>query len=172
MRNYLRDNALNLCQLLEPLVCVKAKEDVATALVHVMEAENAAIPFLVSLILSDIQRIVDNDHLLLRGNSIATKAIEAYMRLVGENYLQEILSQSIQALIASSEDLEVDPLRIANVTSLPAHREALKHWASRIWEKILNSSHKFPVELQDIFYLLRKHMSNQDKSELTDNLIS
>ncbi|XP_068225154.1 LOW QUALITY PROTEIN: disabled homolog 2-interacting protein-like, partial [Palaemon carinicauda] len=172
LRLYLRDNATNLCSILEPLLCVKAKEDIANALVNVMQAENLAIPFLVSLILSDIQRMADNEHLLLRGNSIATKAIEAYMRLVGEYYLQETLSEPIQALIAATEDLEVDPLRIANMASLPGHREALRTWVSRVWERITQSSHRFPLELRHIFHSLRIHLSNQEKDDVTDKLVS
>ncbi|XP_066990415.1 disabled homolog 2-interacting protein-like isoform X2 [Macrobrachium rosenbergii] len=172
LRLHLRDNATTLCSILEPLLCVKAKEDIANALINIMQAENLAIPFLVSLILADIQRMADNEHLLLRGNSIATKAIEAYMRLVGEYYLQETLSEPIQALIAATEELEVDPLRITNMASLPDHREALKTWVSRVWERITQSSHKFPLELRRIFHSLRMHLSTQEKDEVTDKLVS
>ena len=57
----------------------------------------------------------ENEHLLFRGNSVATKAIEAYMKLVGEQYLHDTLKDPILALITSAEDLEVDPLKITNV---------------------------------------------------------
>ena len=32
--------------------------------------------------------ISDNEHLMFRGNSLATKAMEAYMKLVADDYLQ------------------------------------------------------------------------------------
>lgn len=86
-----------------------------------------------------------NEHLCFRGNSIATKAIEAYMKLVGEQYLHSTLREPIQALVTASEDLEVDPLRIANIQSLQAQRNALRHRVSVIWEKILQSDRDFPV---------------------------
>lgn len=38
---------------------VKSKEDIATTLINIMQKEERAITFLVSLILSDIQRIGD-----------------------------------------------------------------------------------------------------------------
>lgn len=56
-RQYLKDNATSLCQLLEPVVSVKSKEDIATTLINIMQKEERAITFLVSLILTDIQRI-------------------------------------------------------------------------------------------------------------------
>ncbi|XP_042885679.1 disabled homolog 2-interacting protein-like, partial [Penaeus japonicus] len=175
-RQYLKDNATSLCQLLEPVVSVKSKEDIATTLINIMQKEERAITFLVSLILSDIQRIGDkkteNEHLLFRGNSVATKAIEAYMRLVGEHYLQETLSDSIQTVIATSEDLEVDPLRITNIQYLPRQRDVLRERVCSIWDKIIQSGRSFPVELRKVFHTIRERLSRQDKCELTDNLIS
>lgn len=52
---YLKDNSTPLCQLLEPVVSVKAKEDIATTLVNIMQAEDCAIAFLVDLVYTDIQ---------------------------------------------------------------------------------------------------------------------
>ncbi|XP_069183743.1 disabled homolog 2-interacting protein isoform X1 [Procambarus clarkii] len=171
-RQYLKENSTSLCQLLEPVVSVKAKEDIATALINIMQAEKCAIPFLVNLVFTDIQRMAENEHLLFRGNSVATKAIEAYMKLVGEQYLHGTLREPVQALITAAEDLEVDPLRITNIQSLQAQRNALKQRVSAIWEKILQSGRNFPVELRNVFHTLRERLSHQEKCELTDNLIS
>lgn len=55
LRQYLKESSTSLCQLLEPVVSVKAKEDIATTLVNIMQAENCAIPFLVELVYTDIQ---------------------------------------------------------------------------------------------------------------------
>lgn len=172
IRQYLKDNATALCQLLEPVLSVKAKEDIATTLINIMQAENNAITFLVDLVYTDIQTNAENEHLLFRGNSVATKAIEAYMKLVGEQYLHDTLQDPIQALITSSEDLEVDPLRITNIQSLAEQRNSLKEQVSAVWEKILQSSRNFPVELREVFHKLREQLSRQEKCELTDNLIS
>lgn len=55
IRQYLKENATALCQLLEPVLSVKAKEDIATTLINIMQAENNAITFLVDLVYTDIQ---------------------------------------------------------------------------------------------------------------------
>ena len=89
----------------------------------------------------------ENEHLLFRGNSVATKAIEAYMKLVGEQYLHDTLQDPIKALITSSEDLEVDPLRITN-QSIEEQRKTLKEQVTAVWEKILQSSRNFPVYVE------------------------
>lgn len=78
--------------------------------------------------------MLDNENvsITLRGNSMATKAIEAYQKLVGENFLEKMLSQPIKQLINSSNitsspgaqtsaaltvdmaDFEVDPTRLTS----------------------------------------------------------
>lgn len=56
LRAYLRERGPALCQLLEPVVCVRMKEDVATALVHITQAENRAAPFLADLVCADVHK--------------------------------------------------------------------------------------------------------------------
>ncbi|XP_042241334.1 ras GTPase-activating protein raskol-like isoform X2 [Homarus americanus] len=142
-RQYLKENSISLCQLLEPVVPVKVKEEIRNILINIMQAENCAIPFLVDLVTADIQRKSESEH--LRGNSVATKAIEAYMKLVGEQYLHDTLGDPICELITLGEDLEVDPLRNTDDQSKLARQKALKDRVSVIWERILRSDRSFPV---------------------------
>lgn len=104
-----------------------------------------SFPFCTFFTIKVFFTVAENEHILFRGNSVATKAIEAYMKLVGEQYLLDTLQEPIQALITSSEDLEVDHFKINNLQSLPEQRKSLKEQVTAVWEKILQSSRNFPV---------------------------
>jgi RAS protein activator-like 2 len=53
----LREDYVPLCELLEPAVGVKAKEDIATALVNIMQREGLATRFLADIVMLDIDRV-------------------------------------------------------------------------------------------------------------------
>lgn len=54
---YLKNEYKSICEVLEPVIGVKAKEDIATALVHVMQREGLAKDFLADIVMMDIDRI-------------------------------------------------------------------------------------------------------------------
>lgn len=54
---FLKSDYRALCEKLEPAIGVKAKEDIATALVAVMQREKRAPQFLADLVMMDIHRI-------------------------------------------------------------------------------------------------------------------
>jgi len=54
---YLKQEYRPLCEILEPVIGVKAKEDIATALVHVMQREGLAKQFLADIVMMDIDRV-------------------------------------------------------------------------------------------------------------------
>lgn len=54
---YLKSDYKPLCEVLEPVIGVKAKEDIATALVHVMQREGLAKQFLADIVMMDIDRV-------------------------------------------------------------------------------------------------------------------
>lgn len=54
---YLKTDYKSVCEVLEPVIGVKAKEDIATALVSVMQREGLAKEFLADIVMMDIERI-------------------------------------------------------------------------------------------------------------------
>ena len=107
---------------------------------------------------------------LSRGNSIATKAMEAYIKLVGQKYLQGTLQSVVNEIIAGHDggglDLEVDPVRVTvahaaehgaggQQLQLARNRERLGGVVRHVWARIADSHTEFPEQLQRCFYKIR-----------------
>ncbi|XP_025413430.1 probable Ras GTPase-activating protein isoform X6 [Sipha flava] len=168
---YLRTDYKTICEILEPVVGVKAKEDIATALVHVMQKENLAKEFLSDIVMMDIEKVED-DRLTFRGNSLATKAMEAYLKLTGEKYLHETLSELVSSVMQTGFDCEVDPLKAGSASNLAKQQANLRQAVETTWNRILSSHTSFPFELRECFTKFRECMNSTGRHDISDNLIS
>ncbi|KAG6461390.1 hypothetical protein O3G_MSEX012593 [Manduca sexta] len=79
--DYLKRNYRRLCEYLEPVI------DIGCALVLCMAGAGMAPRYLADVVALDVRRTGDHS-LTFRGNSLATKSMEAYLKLVGDQYLQ------------------------------------------------------------------------------------
>lgn len=86
----------------------------------------------------------EDERLTFRGNSLATKAMESYLKLVGDSYLRSTLSQFVGSVSLSQEECEVDPLKVGNQTALQKQQKNLRSKVELAWSKILTSHQNFP----------------------------
>nr|CAD7196683.1 unnamed protein product [Timema douglasi] len=168
---FLRNDYKALCEVLEPVIGVKAKEDISTSLVHIMQREGMAKQFLADIVMMDIDR-VDDERLTFRGNSLATKAMEAYLKLTGDRYLQETLGDLVTAVLDSGQDCEVDPLKVASVAALHRQQQNLRAAVELAWARILTSHDTFPIELRECFHTFKERLVVMGREDISDNLIS
>lgn len=99
---------------------------------------------------AELARSGGREALLFRENTLATKAIDEYMKLVAQDYLQETLGQVVRRLCDSTEDCEVDPSK-CSASELPQHQVRLQNNCEEVFQNIIHSYGWFPAELGIIF---------------------
>lgn len=95
-----------LMSTLETVLTVKAKEDLANAMVSILHKQDRSAQFLTDIVVNEVQEL-DNDTMAFRGNSLATKAMECFLKLVGEK-----VSPAAFRLIIPSEKKPLRPFHV------------------------------------------------------------
>ena len=76
--------------------------------------------------------------------------VKTLLLLSYTQYLQDTLSDLIRTVLDSSDDCEVDPMRVAGSAVLQRHRTNLTMYCEMAWFKIINSHCFFPRSVHNL----------------------
>ncbi|OCT90283.1 hypothetical protein XELAEV_18018895mg [Xenopus laevis] len=168
---YLTWRYMELSRAMEPILSAREKEELGRSLVYVLQSTGKAKEFLVDLGVAEISRHDGQDSLIFRENTIVTKAIEEYMKMVGQTYLQETLGPFVSRIYASEDSHEVDPLR-CSPEDLSENRGQLWKSCEEAVQSILQSQESFPSELLEIFSSWQVEVAMRGRPALGSRLVS
>uniref|UniRef100_A0A8C5XYX5 RAS protein activator like 1 n=1 Tax=Microcebus murinus TaxID=30608 RepID=A0A8C5XYX5_MICMU len=97
--------------VLEELTSGDCRQDLATKLVKLFLGRGLTGPFLDYLTRREVARTTDHNT-LFRSNSLASKSMEQFMKLVGMPYLHEVLKPVISRVFEEKKYMELDPCKM------------------------------------------------------------
>lgn len=122
-------------------------EEVTKILLRVYHAQNLLLPRILRLAELEIDGDTKSSAILFRGNSILTKSVELYLRLIGTEYLEASIGSTITRLCDAKVEIEIDPSRMKVGTKdkeLAQNVKELREWTEAIWQEIYNAREKCP----------------------------
>ena len=87
----------------------------------------------------------DTTGTLFRGNTVATKATDLYMKLIGLPYLHAVIGPAVRAVCEAKGGCEVDPTRLGPGDDFARNWQRLRQHTNTIWLSIAESISKMPM---------------------------
>ncbi|XP_031705136.1 rasGAP-activating-like protein 1 isoform X3 [Anarrhichthys ocellatus] len=160
--------------MLEEVNTVESRQDVAMTLVKIYLGQGLVVPFLDYLNTREVNNTTD-PNTLFRSNSLASKAMEQFMKAVGMLYLHEVLKPIINRIFDEKKYIELDPCKIdLNRTRRISFKgavseaevrdssvEMLQSYLTSIIESIVGSVDQCPPVMRVAFKQLHKRVEEQ-----------
>uniref|UniRef100_A0A4W4EE99 RAS protein activator like 1 n=1 Tax=Electrophorus electricus TaxID=8005 RepID=A0A4W4EE99_ELEEL len=160
--------------LLEEVTTVESRQDIAMTLVKIYLGQGLVVPFLDYLNTREVHHTTD-PNTLFRSNSLASKAMEQFMKAVGMIYLHEVLKPIINHIFEEKKYIELDPCKIdlnrcrrisfKGTASEAEVRDSsvgmLQMYLTTIMEAIVNSVSQCPLAMRVVFKQLHKRVEEQ-----------
>uniref|UniRef100_A0A6B2L1H9 Ras-GAP domain-containing protein n=1 Tax=Arcella intermedia TaxID=1963864 RepID=A0A6B2L1H9_9EUKA len=139
---------------------IKSKEaaDFAELLVQIGESRGGMVPDLVNTLLAYDIRTADCQETLFRGNSVGTKALDYYMKLIAARWL-ECLRPIVQTINGTDKCCEVRDNKLNSLDVLPEHLKNLAEFFEATTKAIFSSVRQCPIPLRRIFHFIRNEVS-------------
>ncbi|KNZ47093.1 hypothetical protein VP01_668g3, partial [Puccinia sorghi] len=132
-------------------------------LIRIYEANNRLFLKLSQLAAIEINGDLSTASILFRANTLLTKMLEAYMRIVGRSFLESSVGPVIRRICMAKIELEIDPSKLKN--SLSSHTKEklinengkeLKKLANEIWQSMYINRSRCPSPLRKIFAKIQR----------------
>ncbi|NXW81777.1 RASL1 protein, partial [Alopecoenas beccarii] len=163
--------------ILEEVTSGDSRQDVATKLVKIFLGQGLAVPLLDYLVTRELARTTD-PNTLFRSNSLASKSMEQFMKVVGLPYLHEVLRPVVNRIFEEKKYVELDPGKmelsrgrrvrggsLSEAQVRESSLELLKGYLGDIVDAIVGSVDKCPLLMRVAFKQLRRRVEERFPSE-------
>ncbi|KAK9727446.1 hypothetical protein K7432_001828 [Basidiobolus ranarum] len=139
-------------------------------MMRIYEGRNYAIEWLTYLAYHEVNS-TDDSNILFRGNSILTKAIDSYMKMIGLQYVDEAIGNIVRSICENKIVCEVDMMKLEKGQDIRSQWRILLTYTKMLWQAIEKSRAKCPCELRVFFSNLRTIITDKFASELDKSLV-
>ena len=154
----LLNDKMEIIQLLGKIT--KEKEDVGRTLARLFEFKGKASDLIITLTCREVEETADPD-VIFRANSLATKAFDYYMKLVGLPYLHNTLEDLVKEIYNTKKLCEVDPTRLEKTDDVQKNFLNLQNYVQEFCDAIFNSVEDCPHKMRRICHALQQKVINQ-----------
>lgn len=123
-------------------------EDVADILLRIYLARGTLPTRLQQMARNEIRDVGDTDRsstTLFRGNTLLTKMLELYLRMIGSDYLEVSIGEVVRKICADKVEIEIDPSKAKGKDKeLAENIKLLQQWSTKVWESIYVTRHHCP----------------------------
>ncbi|KAI9348026.1 hypothetical protein BDR26DRAFT_853830 [Obelidium mucronatum] len=152
--NFLTEPHFKAMNILGEVAPSSMRAQFAKTVVRLLISKKLEVDGITSFIESDINATND-PHIIFRGNSLGTKAMDILMSTIGMEYLHSTLGAHVKKIYECKESCEVDPLRVESPDALKKNIRRLLEYVHGIWGAILDSADKCPQSFAAIFMAIQ-----------------
>ncbi|KNC47806.1 uncharacterized protein AMSG_04035 [Thecamonas trahens ATCC 50062] len=145
----LLDDEMQLVEAIVSQMDICDADKLAKIFVHCFESRDMTLQLLERSVTREIEK-TEYAQVLFRGNSLASKMMTVYSRLVGTQYLRSTLWPVMSAVVESETSFEVDPNRARDGEDLTDNLGKVRHHVEAFLAAILDSIDSCPTPLRKL----------------------
>jgi hypothetical protein len=122
-------------------------ERISDVLLRIFQSQDKLLLRMMQMAEIEVDGDEDSASILFRGNTLLTKTLEHYLRLVGSEFLEASIGEPVRRLCAERLEIEIDPSRVKGNTSDRAMLDQvseLQKWTGKVWNQIYASRQRCP----------------------------
>eukprot|EP01122_Echinamoeba_exundans_P008607 TRINITY_DN2883_c0_g2_i1.p1 TRINITY_DN2883_c0_g2~~TRINITY_DN2883_c0_g2_i1.p1 ORF type:complete len:1169 (+),score=254.82 TRINITY_DN2883_c0_g2_i1:170-3676(+) len=129
------------------------KSEVARDLVYIFQSKGR-VEWLIGQLLKEEINSTDSQEVLFRSNSVCTKALDHYMKLLGQEYLTGVVKPLVHAVQKLPNTLEVDKNRLVSSDDYKKNLKMIQIILEDLVNRLTISLDQCPVPLRRLFAVI------------------
>ncbi|KAI9469427.1 hypothetical protein BX667DRAFT_502306 [Coemansia mojavensis] len=119
-------------------------------------SRNSAESWIERLVCHEMAMRAERDPaLLFRGTSVATRAVDTLMKVVGLEFIDRLIGDVVRNIVSNEYACEVDPTRLPDSNNIDIHWDALNRLMQMLWQSIEDNAYTCPPILRKTFASIR-----------------